>query len=60
MIQDILSGKTADLQGLRWKLAGMEWAGRVGLWLLWLAAGLTLLTGVDYLKKALPHLKEQR
>ena len=60
MIQDILSGKTPDLQGLRWKLAGMEWAGRVGLWLLWLAAGLTLLTGVDYLKKALPHLKEQR
>ncbi|AXI56226.1 CDP-diacylglycerol--glycerol-3-phosphate 3-phosphatidyltransferase (plasmid) [Pseudoseohaeicola sp. NH-UV-7] len=60
MIQDILSGKAADLQGLRWKLAGMEWAGRIGLWLLWLAAGLTLLTGVDYLKKALPHLKEQR
>jgi CDP-diacylglycerol--glycerol-3-phosphate 3-phosphatidyltransferase len=60
MIQDILSGKAADLQGLRWKLAGMEWAGRIGLWLLWLAAGLTLLTGVDYLRKALPHLKEQR
>mgnify|MGYP001825741898 FL=1 len=60
MIQDTLSGKAADLQGLRWKLAGMEWAGRIGLWLLWLAAGLTLLAGVDYLRKALPHLKEQR
>ena len=28
--------------------------------LLWIAAALTLITGVDYLKKALPHLKESR
>jgi len=60
MIQDILSGDVPDFQGLRWKLSGMEWSGRVGLWLLWLAAGLTLVTGVDYLRKALPHLKEPR
>lgn len=60
MIQDILSGKIQDFQGLRWKLSGMEWSGRIGLWLLWLAAGLTLVTGVDYLRKALPHLKETR
>lgn len=54
----ILSGTGADPGGLRWKLAGMEWCGHVGLALLWLAAVLTLLTGWDYLRKALPHLKE--
>lgn len=60
MIQDILSGKVEDLQGLGWKLVGMEWSGRIGLWLLWLAAVLTAITGADYFIKALPHLKEQR
>ncbi|TMV10300.1 CDP-diacylglycerol--glycerol-3-phosphate 3-phosphatidyltransferase [Ruegeria sediminis] len=34
------------------------WSGRLGLWLLWIAAGLTLITGFDYLRKAMPHLKE--
>lgn len=58
LVGQILDGEVEDLVGLRWKLAGMEWAGRVGLWLLWLAAGLTLLTGWDYFRKALPHLRE--
>ncbi|MGR3760521.1 CDP-diacylglycerol--glycerol-3-phosphate 3-phosphatidyltransferase [Roseobacteraceae bacterium NS-SX3] len=56
----IMAGEVEDLQGLRWKYAGMVWSGRVGLWLLWLAAALTLITGTDYLRKALPHLKESR
>ena len=60
MISAILSGQEEDLLGLRWKLAGMDWAGRAGLWLLWLAAALTAITGVDYLVKAMPHLKEER
>jgi len=34
------------------------WAGHAGMWLLWLAALLTLLSGADYLAKAMPHLKE--
>jgi CDP-diacylglycerol--glycerol-3-phosphate 3-phosphatidyltransferase len=38
----------------------MEWAGLIGLWLLWIAAALTAITGADYLLKALPHLKENR
>jgi len=59
LINDILIGKIEDLNGLEWKLAGMDWAGRIGLWLLWLAAGLTLITGMDYLRKAMPHLKEE-
>jgi CDP-diacylglycerol--glycerol-3-phosphate 3-phosphatidyltransferase len=37
----------------------MVWAGHLGIWLLWLAAGLTLITGVDYLRKATPHLKDE-
>ncbi len=60
VIDDILSNRVVDLHGLRWKLAGMDWTGRVGLWLLWLAAALTLITGADYLRKSLPYLKETR
>jgi len=60
LVGKILDGEVEDLQGLGWKLAGMEWAGWAGLWLLWLAAALTLITGADYLRKALPYLKEAR
>jgi len=60
MVQAILIGEVADEMGLNWKLAGMEWSGFIGLWLLWLAATLTAITGYDYLMKALPHLKEGR
>ena len=57
MVVAILNGDAPDLQGLGWKLAGADWSGRVGLWLLWLAAGLTLVTGWDYFRKAMPYLK---
>lgn len=60
LVNEVLSGSVEDLQGLRWKMAGMEWTGRIGLWLLWLAAALTLVTGWDYFHKALPFLKEAR
>ena len=60
MVSAILNGEEEDLLGLRWKLAGMEWAGLAGLWLLWLAAALTAITGFDYLAKAMPHLREGR
>lgn len=58
MIGAILNGDRSDELGLGWKLAGMEWAGRIGLGLLWAAAALTAVTGADYLIKAIPHLKE--
>ncbi len=58
LISEMLNGDIEDTQGLRWKLAAMEWAGRIGLWLLWLAAALTAITGWDYFRKAMPHLKE--
>ncbi|WP_339637526.1 CDP-diacylglycerol--glycerol-3-phosphate 3-phosphatidyltransferase [uncultured Sulfitobacter sp.] len=58
MIEAILDDEVEDTLGLGWKLAGMEWAGLLGLVLLWIAAVLTAITGFDYLRKALPHLKE--
>lgn len=38
--------------------AGAVISGHAGLWLLWLAAALTLATGIDYLRKAMPFLKD--
>ena len=58
MVAEILAGREEDLLGLWWKYDGMIWAGRLGLWLLWLAAALTLVTGYDYFRKSVPYLKE--
>ncbi len=55
---DIIEGREEDLFGLRWKMTGMIWTGQIGLWLLWLAAALTLITGVDYFRKSTPYLKD--
>lgn len=57
LIADILTGREEDRLGLRAMLDGAVWAGRGGLVLLWIAAALTLVTGIDYFRKALPHLK---
>jgi len=38
------------------RAAQLTWWGGVGL--LWLAAILTLVTGLDYFRKAIPHLKD--
>ncbi|SHL73505.1 CDP-diacylglycerol--glycerol-3-phosphate 3-phosphatidyltransferase [Roseovarius marisflavi] len=54
----ILDGREEDVHGLMWKYSGMIWAGHAGVWLLWLAATLTLITGIDYFKKSIPHLKD--
>lgn len=59
-VNAVFAGSAPDLQGLLWKHTAMEWAGGLGLVLLWVAAAMTLITGVDYLMKALPHLKEER
>ncbi|MBE0454397.1 CDP-diacylglycerol--glycerol-3-phosphate 3-phosphatidyltransferase [Roseovarius autotrophicus] len=60
LVVDILDGREQDVLGLWWKYEGMIWAGNIGVVLLWLAAALTLVTGGDYLMKALPHLKDER
>ncbi len=58
MFEAILAGDEPDELGLIWKYEGMVWSGPVGLVLLWIAAALTLITGWDYFRKALPYLKD--
>ncbi len=55
-----LSKRPEDFAGITWVDAAVVWSGRLGLWILLVAALLTVITGLDYLKKALPHLKETR
>ena len=57
MIEAILAGREDDILGLRWKATGAIWTWYGGVGLLWLAAILTLLSGLDYFRKALPLLK---
>ena len=59
LVEGILNGSVADEIGLWWKRLGMIWTGNAGIVLLWIAAALTLITGWDYLNKALPHLSEE-
>lgn len=58
LVDQIFAGDVEDTQGLRTLLAATEWSGQIGLVLLWIAALLTFVTGVDYLKKAMPHLRD--
>ncbi len=58
LFQSILDGTEEDVLGLRWKYTGMIWSGTIGVGLLWIAAALTLITGADYFRKAVPLLKE--
>ncbi|WP_264211043.1 CDP-diacylglycerol--glycerol-3-phosphate 3-phosphatidyltransferase [Leisingera thetidis] len=58
IFEHYLSKRPEDFAGLNWVDAGVVWSGRLGLWLLWVAAALTIITGADYLRKAMPHLKE--
>ncbi|WP_422071804.1 CDP-diacylglycerol--glycerol-3-phosphate 3-phosphatidyltransferase [Tranquillimonas rosea] len=58
MIDGIITGSLPDEVGLTWLAQARDAAGIVGLALLWLAAALTLVTGWEYFRKALPHLRE--
>ncbi|MEQ9694154.1 CDP-diacylglycerol--glycerol-3-phosphate 3-phosphatidyltransferase [Shimia sp. SDUM112013] len=58
LVDQIMLGEVDDTQGLRWKFEGMFWTGWIGMVLLWAAAVLTGITGVDYFLKARPHLKD--
>ncbi|WP_375259732.1 CDP-diacylglycerol--glycerol-3-phosphate 3-phosphatidyltransferase [Citreimonas sp.] len=60
IVNDILSGREEDLMGLRWKEFGMVWTGNLGIVLLWVAALLTVITGWEYFRKAMPFLTEDR
>jgi len=58
VIDAILSGQEQDLSGLLWVQAGAQFSYYGGIILLWIAAGLTLITGWDYFVKALPFLRD--
>ncbi|MBU2981904.1 CDP-diacylglycerol--glycerol-3-phosphate 3-phosphatidyltransferase [Lentibacter algarum] len=58
LFNGIMAGEIEDTQGLLWKASARTWAGYTGTALLWLAAVLTLVTGWDYFRKALPYLKD--
>lgn len=58
IVAGILSGEIEDSVGLVWKYRGLIGVSYGGLFLLWIAAGLTLVTGWDYFRKAMPYLRE--
>jgi len=56
--EGILAGDIPDEVGLRWKEFGYDICWWGGIMLLWVAAALTLISGWDYFRKALPYLRE--
>ncbi|HID67677.1 MAG TPA: CDP-diacylglycerol--glycerol-3-phosphate 3-phosphatidyltransferase [Roseibacterium sp.] len=59
MIAGVLGGEVPDEFGLIWIEFGYFWSGLAGQMLLWIAALLTAVTGVDYFLKARPYLREE-
>ncbi|MCY4178896.1 MAG: CDP-diacylglycerol--glycerol-3-phosphate 3-phosphatidyltransferase [Litoreibacter sp.] len=55
----IMEGEIEDTLGLFWYLSAASVSFAIGVGLLIVAAILTLITGIDYLRKAMPHLKEE-
>jgi cardiolipin synthase len=58
ILDDILSSTLVDPNHLLFYYNGMYTAWFSGITLLWAAATLTVITGVDYFRKALPHLRD--
>ena len=58
MVDAIFAGDLSDELGLLAYSHAAEVTWYVGTVLLWIAGVLTLVTGVDYFRKALPHLRE--
>jgi CDP-diacylglycerol--glycerol-3-phosphate 3-phosphatidyltransferase len=59
IVSGILNGAIRDDVGLNWKFSGLMLSSYGGLVLLWSAAALTLVTGLDYFRKAMPYLTER-
>lgn len=58
MFSSIITGAEPDELGLKWKFTGMVWSFWGGVGLLWVAGLLTIITGGDYFRKALPFLRD--
>mgnify|MGYP001792482981 CR=1 FL=1 len=54
---NITTGAEEDVLGIRWREEALDWLRYGGVALLWAAALLTVATGYDYFRKALPHLQ---
>ncbi len=59
VVEGILAGDVADLDGVRLRYNAMMTSQVLGIGLLTVAAVLTLVTGWDYFRKALPFLKDE-
>ena len=60
IIEGVLSGEIPDEFGLGRLSNGLALSATFGIGLLWLAAILTMITGIDYYRKARPHLVDHR
>lgn len=58
IVQDILAGNGEDPLGVRHLYNGVIWSTYGGIALIWIAAGLTVISGIDYFRKAAPHLRD--
>ena len=58
LVDQVLTGQIEDRVGLRPWVAALPVLTNGGLVCLWLAALLTAITGLDYYRRALPHLRE--
>jgi cardiolipin synthase (CMP-forming) len=59
MAEAVLLGEASDEHGLARTLTWMNATWWAGVMLLWAAAALTLITGVDYFRKSLPYLRDE-
>lgn len=56
----IMAGEIEDIYHLVWYVNGMNISWSTGVVLLWGAAILTFITGFDYFRKAMPHLRDEK
>jgi len=54
----IREGDMEDEEDILWVMIAYDWGTIIGVWLLWLAATLTVITGLDYFRKAVPVLRD--
>lgn len=60
IFNQIMTGEVEDVNHLIWYVHGMNISWSAGVFLLWVAAILTFITGWDYFQKAIPHLREEK
>lgn len=59
IIDQIYNGEIPDDVGLNFYAHGLFWSTYIGVILLWIAGILTVITGWDYFRKAMPFLREE-